>query len=570
MKLNLLKNLTARGGWRRLGTALALTAMLALQPEAQAASGWVNTGAGTTLVGRIDVGQTQVDVPIAVSAMNSLQLQAIVPVPGATITLLDPNGATVVAPNDPGLSYADGQSLSPPLPGGAYITPVVTNPVDGNWVLRARFPAAPTKTIALVTVQAASAYQVGLVQTGQTYYVGQPVPLGLLAVHNGAPISGLQPTAVISKDGAALVNVDLVDDGRADGYDGLANDGIYSTGVKFNSTGRYLIEARVTIPVAGGSITRTAAGFVDVVPRNYALNAVTGGFSTGAGGCIAQLNVNANATVQRAGTYSTAATLRGPDGHTLVKRTNNLLASPGTFDATVAFTSREVRSHFVQGGAFTIDPLEVVSVANDISMLEVRSHSAYIFPNFALAQFCVDPIEVGLSASVVPVLRAPFIGQLNFALPISVTASGNYQISFKITDALGQQVGQFAVNQFLSAGNVNTIAAQVPAAMLQVSDGPFNVESVLVVGAGNSAQASRVPVAASGYSRWQFFPTITGDLNGDGSVDAADRDILLSFRNAQPMVPGDRRDLNGDGKIDLLDARLIVLRACKSPNCPRN
>ncbi len=37
---------------------------------------------------------------------------------------------------------------------------------------------------------------------------------------------------------------------------------------------------------------------------------------------------------------------------------------------------------------------------------------------------------------------------------------------------------------------------------LQRSDGPYKIESVLVVGGGSTAQASRVPVAASNWSRW--------------------------------------------------------------------
>lgn len=126
------------------------------------------------------------------------------------------------------------------------------------------------------------------------------------------------------------------------------------------------------------------------------------------------------------------------------------------------------------------------------------------------------------------------------------------------------------MSPLLSAGVVNNISVSVPAANLQTADGPFNIESVLIIGVGRSAQVSRVPVASSAFTRWRFFPTITGDLNGDGSVDAADRDLLLSYRNATALVPGDRRDINGDGKVDLLDARLLILRGCTAPNCPRN
>lgn len=557
---------------RALGVLALASAWAASIPAwAQSApGGTVSTGAISTLTSPIGVGSTQVDITLPVSGMTSLRVQAIVPVPGATVSLIAPNGVVVIAPNDPALSYLGGQSLSPPLPGGVYITPEVANPANGNWVLRAQFPPAPTRTVALLTLFATTPYQVGVVLTGQSFHVGQPVPLGLLIVNNGLPITGLQPTLKISKNGITVASLGLLDSGRPGDYDGLANDGIYSAGNVFTELGRYVIEGNVTIPVAGGSITRTAASFVDIAPNNYALNNVVGGFSSGTGGCVSQLRVTANATAQQAGTFSTAATLKSPDGTTFVKRTNSVLTTPGTFDATVSFTSREIRSRFAQGGVFTIDPLEVVSVVNDQVTLEARRAAAYVFPNFPITQFCSDPIEIGLSAAVSPVLRANFIGSLNFRLPMSVTTAGNYAVSFKVSDSQGKEVGQFAVNKFLAAGIVNNIDSTVLADRLQTADGPFSVESVLVVGAGTSAQASRVPVAASTLSRWQFFPTITADLNADGSVDAIDRDLLLSYRNAAPLVPGDRRDLNGDGKIDLIDARLLILRACRAPNCPRN
>ena len=562
----------APGGWlQRFLSALALAAAVLTPSWAQApAGGMINTGAINTLVGQIEVGNTWVDVTIPVSAMRSLRVQVIVPVPGATVSLMDPRGNVVVVPNDPGLSFLNGQALAPALPGGVYITPEVANPVDGNWVLRAQFPAAPTRTIALLTVFATTPYQAGIVLTGQTFRVGQPVPLGLLVTNGGMPIRGLAPILKITKGGATIATLNAVDSGQSGDYDGLANDGIYSRGVMFNDLGRYLIEGMVTIPVVGGSIMRSASGFIDIVPRNYSLNFVVGSFTSGTGGCVSQLNVTANATAQQGGTYNTAATLKSPDGTTFVKRTNSIRAAPGTFDTTVSFTSREIRSHFSQGGVFTIDPLDVVSVANDLVTLEARRARAHMYPNLPITQFCADPIEIGLSATVSTVPRSTFIGQLDFKLPISVTTAGTYGISFKVTDSRGSEVSQFAVSQFLSSGVVNNISLTVLANRLQTADGPFNIESVLIVGAGRSAQASRIPVAASAFSRWQFFPTVTADLNGDGSVDVADRDLILSYRNATALVPGDRRDLNADGKIDLLDARLAVLRACKAPNCPQN
>lgn len=553
---------------RVFATALALAGTASLPALAQPA-GLVNAGAFSTLVGAIQVGQTQVDVVVPVSGLNSLRIQAIVPVVGAQIRLIDPSGNVVIQPTDAGISFLDGSALVPPLPGGVFITPDVNGPANGNWVLRATFPPATAKTIALLTVFADSPYRVGIVLTSPTYRVGQPVPLGLLAVFNGLPISGLQPSFTLRKDGQTLATLPAADSGQPADFDGRAGDGIYSQGYTFTSTGRYEVVGAVDIPVVGGSVQRTATGFIDIQPVSFTLNSVTGSVVAGTGGCIARLDVVTSASALLPGTYATAATLRAPGGQRIVKRTSSLLGAPGALSSVVSFTAREIRQQLAQGGAFVVDPLDVVSFAGESPTLEVRRANAVTFPSYTLAQFCTDPIEVGSAGSVTPVLRSGHIGQLNFQLPIRVNTAGAYTVSFKITDGNGAEVGQFGLSPSLVVGD-NTIGATVLADRLQKSDGPFSIDSVLVVRGSTTAQASRVAVPGSNFSRWQFFPTITADLNADGNVDAADNQIVLSFRNTTPLQPGDRRDINRDGRIDVRDSREVVLRACQAPNCPRN
>lgn len=549
--------------------ALVLALLLPLSALHAQTGGLVNTGAMDTRVGAVLPGDTQVDVSIPVSGLNSLRLQAIVPVNGARLTLLNPSGAVVLAPNDPSVSFLDGALLPTPLPGGAFLTPTLASPADGNWVLRLNFPAAAEKTIVLVSVYGDSPYQVGLVLTGPSFRLGQPVPLAMLVVKQGQPVTGLAPQITVRRNGAVVTTLPGADSGQAADFDGLANDGIYSGGTTFADTGRYEVEARVSIPLpGGGSVTRTATGFLDVVPVNYVLGTVTGTVVNG-NACVARLDVATAATAQLPGIYATAATLKAPNGSTLVKRTSSTLGAPGPLSATVSFSAREIRSAFAEAGVLRIDPLDVVSFAGDTPQLEVRRANALSFPNLALSQFCTEPIEVGIGATVASTLRQNFIGQLDFKLPIRVNTAGNYQVSFKVIDAQGQEVGQFGLTQALAAGG-NTINATVLADRLQKSDGPFTVDSVLVVGGGTTAQASRVPVAGSNFSRWQFFPTITGDLNGDGSVNIDDANLLRSMIAQVPQVPGDRRNLVVDAVISINDVRALTQRFCAAPNCPRN
>lgn len=69
------------------------------------------------------------------------------------------------------------------------------------------------------------------------------------------------------------------------------------------------------------------------------------------------------------------------------------------------------------------------------------------------------------------------------------------------------------------------------------------------------------------WTRWQFLPAINGDLDNDNDVDAADRAIVLGFRNSSAATPGDRRDVARDGVINLRDARIFALTACAVGTC---
>ncbi len=60
--------------------------------------------------------------------------------------------------------------------------------------------------------------------------------------------------------------------------------------------------------------------------------------------------------------------------------------------------------------------------------------------------------------------------------------------------------------------------------------------------------------------------SIRGDLDGDGSVDKDDLNIILAALNTRATGPHDARDLNHDGVINALDARILVT-LCTKPGC---
>lgn len=60
--------------------------------------------------------------------------------------------------------------------------------------------------------------------------------------------------------------------------------------------------------------------------------------------------------------------------------------------------------------------------------------------------------------------------------------------------------------------------------------------------------------------------TIPGDLNGDGDVDKADLNELMTWENTPATTPYDARDLNHDGTINAQDAKILET-LCTHPGC---
>jgi hypothetical protein len=245
------------------------------------------------------------------------------------------------------------------------------------------------------------------------------------------------------------------------------------------------------------------------------------------------------------------------------------VAAPGPVDFDLYFSSEDIRDIIALDSPYTVSPVDLLSLQDVGGALEIRELDAWTFDQkITLDDLCAPPIGIVQNLVVTPVLRGGMIESLNFSFPVVVANSGSFQVSFKITDGTGQDVEIYGFNQFLNSGS-NAVSVSLPYTRLQSLDGPFSVESVLVLGQGSSAQQSVVG-SSDPYSRWQFVPTISGDLDADGDVDAGDQAILLNYRNQPALVPGDRRDLTGDSTIDLRDARYISKLTCQAGSCPMN
>jgi hypothetical protein len=504
----------------------------------------------------VAAGSTSLDVVFPVSGADSMRIEVIAPLAGVTLRVLDPNGAEVFSAGDPDVAFLDGTQLVPPLPGGIFLTPDIPTPGDGDWVARLAFPAATDPATVLGTLFISSDYQAGLALTSDKYILGQTESIGLLVLNNGTPILGLSPTMTVRPPSGATTTLFGKDDGTEASADGAAADGIYSAPYTYAEVGRHRIDGEAVIPRTGGAVTRTAQAYVDVFPPIVTLQGVQTSTLTGPGGCVEALQLDVDLSLAEPATVTARALLLANSGDSLLasQTQSGLLAGDTTVSLT--FPSGQIQAAMSVDGPYDVDPLEILSLTANGVLLETREPAVATFPAYALADFCVAPIIVEQGLAVTPTLRDGMIDTLSFSIPVRVQSAGNYQVSGQIVSAGNRNLYTFGTNVSLNAGP-NQIGFSVPHERFQDADGPYRVESVLVLGAGASARASIVGESQA-YSRWQFYPVVRADYTGDGVVDRADLEAMRAFRGQSALVPGDRRDLDRDGRITNRDIGYVL------------
>lgn len=455
----------------------------------------------------------------------------------------------------------DGSLLVPPLPGGVFRTPSLANPVDRTWTVELTFPPAPEPTVAVVTVLRSGPVEVGLAIPGTKFVVGSSAPAGVLVLDRKQPVTGLSPSLTLTEPDGTTTTLSLRDDGYLPGsFDSLGGNGLYNAPVTFAQTGRHLVESTVAVPAAGAVVTREVRGFVDVMAASVVVEAVTGGVVTAPSGCVAELTAEGSLQVSAPLTVALTAQLESAtDATNTLTRTASV--TPALVNTStpfrIAFDAEAIRDGLAGSGPYSLPLLVFESVSADGSVVEVVRTDVATFSSVLEEDLCRSAISVGSRLNSDLNVAGGFIESIDFRFPVRVESAGVYQISFKVTGAGGQDVQQFAVSEFLVAGE-NEIGVTVGADQFQTLDGPYRVESVLVLGQGASAQKSIVG-ATGPLSRFQFSPLTEGDLDADGDLDNADLALIQAARNTPALVPGDRRDLTGDGAINLRDARAFIL-----------
>ncbi|WP_340676993.1 choice-of-anchor X domain-containing protein [Paraglaciecola sp.] len=514
----------------------------------------------------VEVGDQGSHFAFDVANANVLQFQIIAPINGVNISIVGPDGIEVLTSQDPNVATIEGSLQTPPLPGNLFQMPVISGPKDGVWSVNLTYPAAVEKTVVVATLLIDSDYQVGMVIDKNVYRMGQTAAFGVIVLDKGLPIAGLTPELTITAPSGAKQALVGEDTGNITvNFDGLANDGIYSAGVVFDEIGVYTLSAVVAMAGANEPILKNATTQVNVTEPLLAITNISSSIEYGAGACISALNAHATIDTYLASNYVVDANLVVGSGK-LLASINREVLSPSLQNYSLRFSSEDILANTTSSGPFSLGQVKVVSFNDEGILLEDLAVANIEFANVSRANLCSPAITVVNQLNVLSNLTDGKISSLSFSFPIDVSSNGSYNVTGKVTDGKGQDIEVFAVNPRFSTGR-NYVELLLGYEQLQSVDGPFSVESILVVGAGSSAQSSVVG-SSEAYSRWQFMDYIVGDLDGDGDVDSSDRSLLLQFRGNAALSPGDRRDLTNDSVIDLRDVRYIQTMVCASGNCP--
>lgn len=516
----------------------------------------IQTNVPYNLEGIVDIGDISTDISLPLSGIQSLSLEIIAPVPGVKFSLIDPSGNIFVTEGDSRLSFIDGASLSQALPGGIFYLDSVDINYNGNWTIRLTYPTAQEKTVILSTVMTVTEYHVGLVLGGDNFFVGKDTTMGVLVLHNGLPITNLKPQITITDiDIPTSAETYIAKDDGGE-YDGMINDGIYSLGYSFNSAGTYLIKAYVEIPTTSGNIIRETESKVNVKSSPAYITGFNYDIlykSNSTGQCAYQVNQTVDVVVIEEDEYTIRSSLYDSNNNKMLKK-EGLILTPGNHTVVLSFSSDEINEYLSNGAPFSFGNIDLISVGGT-NIEVVSSFNDTEKSGINLNEVCQPLIVIGKKLNVIENLKDGYLESLSIKIPVTVSTSSYYQLSFKVVGSGNENISLVSNSQYLTSG-LNEVSILLLADQLQNIDGPYEIISGLVLGGGSSVTKTFVGETPL-YEKWQFYPTKQGDLDNDGDVDVYDRNILILHRNKPALTPGDRRDINRDGRIDIRDIGLI-------------
>lgn len=420
--------------------------------------------------------------------------------PNATISLIIPGGTEITSANAALFGYSfttftndNSEPVSMPslinTPGTHTFVMLPPAPAAGSYSIKVVAPSGSDDTLVIASYLSSSKVRAGLVADSQWYRIGQTIVFSALVFNGDTPVTNATVTLAVDdslEDTIAPVNVTLQDSGA---HDVAAGDGIYTGTFTPTRAGKYGAAVRVTGTAGGVSFSRLAGTTFRVQEPLATFDSFSdSGIDDDADGLFDRLRINANLSVQKAGSYQFSVTLVASNGSTIKSEAFANLAT-GSQQMSISFAAATVLELGVDG------PYEIkdaVLTFDNGSEVQVADHRAIVGNTsaYSLSAFDRPPIFVteNKTATGIDTNANGKYDLLRVRAEVLVRTAGDYEWSGTLTDAAGNEIAFASAEGLFTVGS-NFITFDFDGSLIgqHGANGPYNVRSVVVFGAGESA-----------------------------------------------------------------------------------
>ncbi|MEF2485059.1 choice-of-anchor X domain-containing protein [Vibrio mimicus] len=443
----------------------------------------VGMSTSTTLSQPVTSGDNKATMLFSVDEADALIAEVIVPLDGAAVYLVSPNGQVATSSNDAQVNIVSGDTQTPPLPGSYVFLPEVRNPEPGEWKIIVDFPRPNYNTVIIAQIAIQSPIAFGMAIAANEYVVGEPVPVAALLTNKGEPIAGAQTHAVITDEHGAETRLQLKDDGVS--FDATIDDGVYSNIFVPPVEGDYIVKGSTSFAKNGTTIIREASKKIHVLPADieFVSHSLSPLFSSG--GCVVAIEQSLELDVKSAGDFAIHGYLT--DGVNEVSTNKRIQLKPAKQTVTLTYSKDDIFGSFDSASTLRSNPTIIYSITQDEIRIAAPRIQFEEVIDLASLERCREPIEVTGTLATAPTMSQDgrYIDSLNFEFPVHVTVSGTYTGSVNIVGAAGEYLTLVSFQKQLSSGE-NTVTLNVSGETFKKADGPYELNALLIYSGTNS------------------------------------------------------------------------------------
>lgn len=412
------------------------------------------------------------------------------------IVLTAPTGEafSVDSPETPmvtGFVFPDPDN-QPDAAGANYIFDL-SAPIPGTWSYTIRELDGPTSARAvLMTMVSSSSIRSGILGGGRDYRADRPVPLALATADADEVLTDVRIDAMVQKiddSSASGESLRFVDDGT--GNDANASDGLFSASFLPDSPGDYKVTATVRPgPTDSRTFERTATAVFTVHEELVSLDRTVSdrGVDTDGDGLLNEIRVAIGVEIAQAGRYNSIVVLENRTGKSV--RNNVIQSLPlGSTSVEVPFGADAIRSELQTDGPYEIAEARLEALDPDPDVTADFAFDLGLTSAYGIDRLEREPILLTNGATA----RGTDIGGngkfdfLDTTFPADLLDSGFYRWSARLVDPSGEEITLSSNDAFFGGGDVDlTLRFDGRAIGEHGVDGPYDIRSLIVFGAGDS------------------------------------------------------------------------------------